>query len=548
MIVYSSLLRLVDKDPRPAIRSALRTWLEQKLRKKLRDDHLVQGKHDLGRGHMLEVEEWEYRENPPLADRPPEHDWATAFRYSHPDRDVHGRSWATEIGVSAWAGKHSKATVRLTTEEQSALASVPIATTRPRIAQMILETCQIHGLTPGKTVQTLQQKDARAFLDVVRNTHRRHPVVVVSHPPAGRIALPTEHLADMLVGIADLAVIPADEDTRALQRLLDPGMCPYLGAASILWPPSRDGSRTRVARTTLLAENLEELRRQGKDVAAELMARVCHETNREIGSWHTDLASVRHFRQRLELDLARQQLASSASPEQRELLAMYEKLEKEDKLKIEDLSKQVAGLQGELTAAQADIDAAESNKKEAEHKATALELAVQQAKLSATKNHAVPATVCAALHRAIEDNPTLEDCLQVVEHLFAHRVVLLDTAWKSARAAKKFRDGKRALSLLWRLCTDYYEAMRKGGAGDKQAGEIFGKTAFAARESEKVENNTKAKALRTFTYKSENILMMRHLKIHVKESDATTCRIHFHWDAKDERIVIGHCGGHLDHD
>ena len=39
--------------------------------------------------------------------------------------------------------------------------------------------------------------------------------------------------------------------------------------------------------------------------------------------------------------------------------------------------------------------------------------------------------------------------------------------------------------------------------------------------------------------------MERHLKVGVRDSAATTLRVHFEWIAKEKRIVIGHCGKHL---
>ena len=547
MHVYSSLLRLLDQDPRPAVRAAFRAWLEQKLRKKLRDEQLLQGRHDLGRGHLLEIEHFEYHEDPPPKKRPPERDWATALRYSHPDREVHGRRWITEVGLSLWNGKNSSATIRLSTEEQSALANVPISTTKPRIAQMILEACRLHAKTPGKTVQPLRTTDADAFAQFARDTQRRHPIVVVSHAMGGGTAVPVADLAAMLVGIADVALIPRDEDTRALQRALPNGMCPYLGAINILWPPSSDGEFSRVARTTLLPEHLEELRRQGKDVAAELMARVCHETNRDIGAWHVDIIGVRQLRQRLDLDLTRERLARSATPEQRELLGIYIEVEKEDKERIAALKQQVEALNAQLTAARSDSEEANAALRKAEGKASSLEAAIDEAKRANNRSAAVDEVTRQALRRAIDGQPSLVDCLHLLEHVFPEQVVVLPTAWKSAEDAKKFQHGAKALDLLWKLCGDYHNAIAKGGS-DRKAVDIFGNTSFAARESETVENNKKARALRSFSYKGESVEMMRHLKIGVKQSDATTFRCHFHWDADDQVIVIGHCGGHLDHD
>jgi hypothetical protein len=75
---------------------------------------------------------------------------------------------------------------------------------------------------------------------------------------------------------------------------------------------------------------------------------------------------------------------------------------------------------------------------------------------------------------------------------------------------------------------------------------VFG-NAYAASESEKAESNPRAKRLRTFTYKGNDIVMMSHLRIGVNDGVAETLRIHFAWDSDDRKIIIGHCGQHLDH-
>jgi hypothetical protein len=40
--------------------------------------------------------------------------------------------------------------------------------------------------------------------------------------------------------------------------------------------------------------------------------------------------------------------------------------------------------------------------------------------------------------------------------------------------------------------------------------------------------------------------MIRHLRFGIKDNVYDTFRLHFHWDAEDKKIVIGHCGAHLD--
>ena len=75
---------------------------------------------------------------------------------------------------------------------------------------------------------------------------------------------------------------------------------------------------------------------------------------------------------------------------------------------------------------------------------------------------------------------------------------------------------------------------------------MFGANEFAAKESESVEKNAAGRKRRTFDYNGKQVRTMRHLKIGIKDSVAETLRIHFHWDADSKRVVIGHCGPHLD--
>jgi hypothetical protein len=49
---------------------------------------------------------------------------------------------------------------------------------------------------------------------------------------------------------------------------------------------------------------------------------------------------------------------------------------------------------------------------------------------------------------------------------------------------------------------------------------------------------------RTFKYEGDEVEMFRHLKIGYGENVTRTIRVHFHWDAQREKIVIGYCGEH----
>jgi len=501
---------------------------------------------DLGQGHLLEVEEFEHLEEPAPHDRPADHGWVVAFRYSHPDSRVSGRRWVTEIAVAA-SGARSLVTVRLATEEQSALANKQVATSRPRVVDLIQQNCTLHSKTPGRDVRKLRLHDVEGFVAEMRDVERRHPVFVLSPHQEGGHAVDPSTLASNCIGIADVVAIPDGEDTYALERALGRGMCPYGGAIDILWPVAVGQWPRHVPRTRILSEHFEEMRVERRDPHSELLARVCHETSTSVSGHHHDLASVRQLRLRSELDKERAKLAQSATPDQLELIAMYEKIEQDDKAANEKLQATIAALCYELCAERTAKEEAEEAAKQSQRKADSLEHAANSVKKGRAGADDETLRFRAAFLRLQDQCPTLEDSLTALEHLFPDRLVVLDTAWRSARESVRFQGGAKAFDLLCLLCTGYHEAMTTGG-GDKKALEVFGSKSFAARESATVESNERAVSLRTFLYEGQAVEMMHHLKIGVKPSDATTFRAHFHWDAAKKLVVLGHCGGHLDHD
>jgi hypothetical protein len=107
----------------------------------------------------------------------------------------------------------------------------------------------------------------------------------------------------------------------------------------------------------------------------------------------------------------------------------------------------------------------------------------------------------------------------------------------------RFLYGRRLLDMLRRLVVDYRNKLLD--TGDNEARKVFGKNEYAAKESETVMANKTLRRLRTFEYEGQQVEMFRHLKIGADENITKTIRVHFHWDAKRQRIVIGYCGEHF---
>ncbi len=136
-------------------------------------------------------------------------------------------------------------------------------------------------------------------------------------------------------------------------------------------------------------------------------------------------------------------------------------------------------------------------------------------------------------------------CLQLVhEELCPGHLLVLDSAWASADQAKGFEFGGQLFELLWLLATGFRQR-KLDGAPDMIAGQVFGSSAYAPRESQTIERNPQARRARTFSYQGKTVEMWQHLKIGSKDSENRTIRVHFCWDPDLNQVVIGHCGKHL---
>ena len=141
----------------------------------------------------------------------------------------------------------------------------------------------------------------------------------------------------------------------------------------------------------------------------------------------------------------------------------------------------------------------------------------------------------------VRKQTSLAVILETLCIVFPDRVTVLETAFDSAKESSTFLHVEKAFDLLWRLATEYWEQLQSNG--DTEARKLFG-SSYSAKEKTVLTNQGRER--RTFAYCGERIQMDKHLKIGTADNASDTLRIHFEWIAAEKRIVIGHCGRHLD--
>ena len=143
--------------------------------------------------------------------------------------------------------------------------------------------------------------------------------------------------------------------------------------------------------------------------------------------------------------------------------------------------------------------------------------------------------------------PARRRLFEVLETLAADypdRLGVLSTAFTSAKDASDFRSPEQAGFLMRQLVEDYMPLLEEHG--DEHARRVFTDNQFAANESKTSRRNGRALQTHTFDYNGEQVVFWKHLRIGIKASSRDCWRCYFFHDQELGKIVIAHCGAHLD--
>lgn len=450
------------------------------------------------------------------------------FQLSHGDDKNQGREWITEFGLKKTQEK-LEVSILLETHEISTLVANMPATSVPLLVHNILKLGKTIPPTPFTSIGDFSQDSGlEQFKTEVLDTSRKYPIVLVSGTSKEDCLVKLDDLRFYLEGLAKIYFIPISFDLSKIYEQLDghDRYMPKNGGISIVHPVTKKYAGVPYAER-FFPDKLIDILDEGKDIKNVILTSICHRYNLPN--------KLRHITRELVL-----------SEERKDQLRMMS--DKFDSAKI-DFSQWQEEYESEIKELEQKLDEAEQLWVDADDEKNKLKYENEGLKMQLMyrpEQQELDMSVLKTLLCELSDNFNLEKSLKVIDNLFANRVVILESAWKSSKDSAQFKYKAQAFKLLWRLCTDYWESLC-AGSPDAEARKVFGRDEYSAKESDIVASNERAQKLRTFLYKDEPVLMEKHLKIGVKESLAETFRAHFEWFSDEKKIVIGHCGKHLDH-
>jgi hypothetical protein len=529
MIVYCTRLWFQPNVALQAPVSVVARWLSKKTGRVVKPDHLLAGvDRTYDGGHRV-------RSIGAVGQFPQ----VLAISYSHPDSSTSGRQWFTELGLKQEdKSTDVDCTVLVKTEEISARVTTPVLPSRPGVVTELVNRCALSPRTQGVSSHSLDDRSGEAFRHVVLDPTRQHALVVLSPSADGEYLTDPGKLSSMLLGLADIVTIPPGTDTFWLARVVGKEFIPYRGAIKIIFPAGRRIDSGPPPTRFMTPQEALDLKAAGKQVLDELFSVVVHRSNLPLSWVHLSLQAAKDTRIRRDLAQKREEAAKSGDLQE---LNIY----------LEECVTQLEGekkqLEGTIEALEKLNEAQEDRERKLMYDLDSLKHRLSDAERSG-RGSAGPedddtGEVAEAILAVVESEPTPERCLKILEFLFPERVVILPSAWQSARKSGRFRYGIKLYGLLHLLLTEYWSSLC-AGTPDGDARKVFG-NAYAAKESEGVANNSGARDRRTFQYGNDQVEMMKHLKIGVKDSLAETIRVHFEWFPDEQRIVIGHCGEHI---
>jgi hypothetical protein len=538
MLVYANAFKLQPTNGPTDIIFRLAKWASGKTNTDVRAKELAYGvaRYETANHVAISTDVTTITEND-------ERIWTYPLLWSmtltHPDEEVKGRKWVAEFGLEqAASDKAVLFTIALNTEEDNAAVASLDMVTRPKIVEELLTHCNPINDTPGLKVKNLTQGDAtKGYLNEIERLSRRHILVVVSKSESAPNNL-AENIRTQVAGLADVIFIPSNIDTFALENTLGRDYIAFGGAIRLIYALPQRQTAERAWSKVFRPEEVQSMTALKGGIPSAILKAVTVTSNLRMLDQHIALSLVRGKRFALQMRALEAKLKSSnqqsSAQELKDLLQLASDLtqQSEQEVKRERIEREKAI--EERDREQAKAEALEAQLKEQSDKSNAAHIWDEHQQNGINKAASV----------LNHPRPKLYDVLCTVASFFPEELIVLDSAYQSAKESDRsgFSKGRHAWDLLNKLGFKYARSLQNDET-EQKAAESFGKNDFAWNEGNDLPSA--AKSARTFVHDSQSIFMERHLKFGVKDSIAETLRIHFAWHSATRKVLIGHCGKHL---
>lgn len=471
-----------------------------------------------------------YKESPSL--------WALEFKHEDKGGDLKGwRFWINDIAIEKVDGGVLKFSLTNSYGIKSGYIGKihEPSISSPNIIKELLEhdywTCMIEGEELSLLPHAVNNETVKSFNDFIFSPKRALPIVYISQYRNGAVAFDPEYIAKLVAGNAHVFYEEEASVSEYLKSIkyFDNYRCSF-GAVRIYLPninrqSSSDFYRHRFfTYEQITAEGASKLQR----IVAESIVR------RSLFIRPYQLGSIRD----IDIILLSNRLKEALEKGQNnDIISLYQE-------QIELLKNQILEKESEINEyinlyeiISNDKSVVEGENANLRSKIYALETQVEQMK----EGQGLDAQEAVYLPELFPNS--VSEFLGYMEENYGQLVVVLEEAKISAQR-HRVKDLDKAWSMI-RTLPILHRIIFKEQGGDKK--KMFNdETGFdlSMTEGKSTKANTRLIQERTRFYNGEEVECLAHIGFGNKPDNLL--RIHFYVDNESEKIVIGHCGEHLE--
>jgi len=526
------------ENPWPALIGEVRAWVSRKEKAELKGFFFNGGSWAGGPPTRARVETRTLSDG----DGTPEM-WAV--RYEHLDSEVPSRRWTTNVGVNQVGPREWRMAVelvhRLRPDYVGREPSLPQPSS-PRLVTGLLESqhwiCRVGSLRLTAHPVPMKVGKGPEFAALLRNANRLVPVVLVScDRKTGVPKLDTVSLSRALAGTAVVYVCESKECDDEIEHFVPMRFRSPNGTVRI-YAPGVDFSQDWTAgrHRFFHPKDIDEM--GDNEVNAQIVRALTRsDAWRGLQSSITSIDDIEaRVRERRLTEL--RQSGSGSLQESREMLGLFEaentRLEAEKKKLTEDLATETGA------------------RERAEEALARREYDLEQIKASADETREAERAEKVALQavRGLDEWPEGPEAIaDLAGKIHRDRLVLTPAALRSL-GNSEFSTCTAADAVLWRclrvMATELYDLVMQDPPAQNAADLLKSRTKFELTwtETKETKRDNKLMAKRRMVYEGRDIDITPHLKWGNKAP--RLLRVHFYVDRDQKKLVIGHCGDHLD--
>jgi len=522
MLVYSTEIFL---EPTPDVleklRGAIQEWLLRKIGPEFAGTQIIPFGDRRFQNHEGSVHKVKIIGTP--TDTIPNY---CSIQYSHPDKEVRGRTWVSSIGFEQLNSNNPvKCTILLETSEISAIAgAAPVNTSIPGIVRNITKRCSLHATSLSLGILKVTHDKTGEFLDLLKSDQRTFPIILVSVDENTREPLvDLEILRNNLLGIAQIALIPNDFEAKLIAGKIPKRYSAWNGSINIIRPSYKGFPRSSYYQRDAIVGS--------GDFNKFILDTIVHYQNFPISRRHISESSVTKILnafniRRLKIEL---QEKKGDFSQFEELVSSYDEDNRRSKEEITELKEEVFAKELYSEDLEQQIDQLKS-------KISALQYRLSQA---GNEDNSVESPIAA------EEIP--ESFLEIITRLednVNHTVVLTG---KAERSLKKcgFNDVGRVWKTIQILNEDLSRTFCEGYDLKLVTERLKSETnsTYVSNTSEKTLGQCDGYDV---VHDGRTIIGRKHVKLGCSRDPQRCFRLYFDWDQPSGKIVVTHAGAHLD--